>query len=105
MESDLGGLVVNLGFYLLWIETRDLLFNGSSWNLDLDLVGGPPPGNSVGGHITFALDGRLASAAVEVGGEARVGGEAVRVLGEEVVELLFDIVLLQTIKAGCFVST
>ena len=88
----------------LGVGSVDLLFNGSSRNLDLDLVGGPPPGSSVGDHIVFALDGRLTSAAVEVGGEARVGGEAVRVLGEIVVELLFDIVLLETIKAGCDVS-
>lgn len=89
---------------LLEYRQGDLLFNGSSRNLDLNLVGDPPPGSSVGGHIAFALDGRLASAAVEVGSEARVGGEAVRVLGEVVVELLFDVVLLQTIKAASFVS-
>ena len=99
-ESELGGMLVSVLFSVFWIGTGDLLLNGSSRNLDLDLVGGPPPGNSVGGHIAFALDGRLASAAVEVGGEARVGREAVRVLGEEVVKLLFDVVLLQTIKAA-----
>lgn len=106
MESDLGAMFVSCLLLCLFLpETGDLLFNGGSRNLDLDLVGGPPPGSSVGGHIAFALDGRLASAAVEVGSEARVRGETVCVLGEEVVELLFDITLLQTIKAGCFVST
>lgn len=35
----------------------NLLLNGSSRNLHLDLVGSSPSRSSVGGHIAFALDG------------------------------------------------